>query len=275
MKFFKALLILLLSCGTVIHAQTEYAGTIKDKASGEALPYVNIGVVNKNMGTVSDVNGHFTLPLTTALNAETIRISMVGYEPQTFTVSDFIAKVTENPVLLLERSMSALKEVVVRNKNLQTGTLGNIPGKKTESAGFEKNILGNEMGVTIKLKRKPAYIKAFHAVIDFNRYRELKFRLNFYDLKDGLPNNSLLSENIIVTTDIRRGLLNVDLTDYNIWAEGDFFVSIELIEEMGESGLHFLADYKGTPVITRAASQGKWNTRNDKLSFGFWVTAAF
>ncbi|AWI25128.1 carboxypeptidase-like regulatory domain-containing protein [Flavobacterium pallidum] len=275
MRFFKSMFFLLLFAGNIAHAQTDYAGAIKDRTSGEPLPYVNIGVVNKNIGTVSDVNGHFTLTLSPGLDAEMVKVSMVGYEPQTIRVSDFISKINKNPVIQLERSVSTLKEVVVKNKKLQTNTLGNIPGKKTESAGFEKNILGNEMGVTIKLKRKPTYIKAFHAIIDFNRYRELKFRLNFYDIKDGLPNNSILSENIIVDTEIKKGQLDVDLTDYNIWAEGDFFVSIELIEEMGESGLHFLADYKGTPVITRAASQGKWNTRNDKLSFGFWVTAAY
>jgi carboxypeptidase-like protein len=268
-----SLLILMLFTG-ITNAQ-QVSGTIRDQQSKEPIAYVNIGVVNKNTGTVSDVDGHFTIALTQALDSETIKISMVGYTPQTMKVSDFVSKMGGNPEILLERNVSGLKEVVVKRKKLQTGTLGNIPAKKTESAGFEKNILGNEMGVVIKLKRKPAYIKAFHAMVDFNRYRELKFRLNFYDVKDGLPNNSILSENIIVTSEIKRGQLDVDLTDYNLWAEGDFFVSIELIEEMGEGGLHFLADYKGTPVITRAASQGKWNTRNDGLSFGFWVTAAY
>lgn len=275
MKFFNVVFFLLLLAGKTMYAQTAYTGTIKDKSSGEVLPYVNIGVVNKNNGTVSDSNGRFTITLTEAMDTETIKISMVGYTARTMKVSDFISGMKDNPVIVLEPNVSSLKEVVVKNKKLQPGTLGNIPGKKPESAGFEKNILGNEMGVTIKLKRKPTYIKSFHAIVDYNRYREFKFRLNFYDLKDGLPNNSLLDENIIITTEIRKGQLDVDLRDYNIWAEGDFFVSIELIEEMGEGGLHFLADYKGTPVITRAASQGKWNTRNDGLSFGFWVTAAY
>ncbi len=275
MKSFYTLVFLLLLAGKNFYAQTAYTGTIKDKSSGEVLAYVNIGVVNKNNGTVSDGNGHFTITLTEAMYTETIKFSMVGYTARTMKVADFISGIKDNPVVLLEPNVSSLKEVVVKNKKLQPGKLGNIPGKKPESAGFEKNILGNEMGVTIKLKRKPTYIRSFHAIIDYNRYREFKFRLNFYDLKDGLPNNSLLDENIIITTEIRKGQLDVDLRDYNIWAEGDFFVSIELIEEMGEGGLHFLADYKGTPVITRAASQGKWNTRNDGLSFGFWVTAAY
>lgn len=65
--------------------------------------------------------------------------------------------------------------------------------------------------------------------------------------------------------------MTVDLRDYNIMVNGDFFISLEWIEELGEGGLHFKADYTGNPVITRAASQGKWNKQED-ISFGFTVS---
>ncbi|WP_298149770.1 carboxypeptidase-like regulatory domain-containing protein [Flavobacterium sp.] len=270
------IVLFLLLCSAFNYAQTTFSGTVKDKTSGEALAYVNIGIVNKNVGTVTDANGKFTLAIDSSFDGETIRISMVGYKALVFPAADFKKKITTDPLLFLERSTSNLKEVVIKKKKMTTGILGNVPARKTESAGFVNNVLGNEIGVPIKLKKKPTYLKSFHAMIDFNRYRELKFRLNFYDLKDGLPNNSLLSENIIVTSTLKKGQLDVDLTPYNIWAEGDFFVSIELIEGLGEGGLHFIADYKGTPVITRAASQGKWNADPaDGLSFAFWVTAAY
>lgn len=266
-------LIVLSNC-TVIAQNVVYEGIIKDKNTKENLAYVNIGIVNKNTGTVSDVKGKFQLQLDNKLDAETMKLSMIGYKSLSFKVIDFKKAVIENPIIYLEKNVSELKEIVIKNKNLQTGILGNVLDKKTVSAGFVNNVLGNEIGIIVKLKSKPTFIEAFRAIVDYNKYKELKFRLNFYDLKKGLPNNTILQDNIIVTSTIKKGELIIDLNDYNIMVNEDFFVSIELIEGLGEGGLHFLADYSGSPIITRATSQGKWN-KVDELSFGFTLIAKY
>jgi hypothetical protein len=266
--------LIVFSNSTVIAQNVVYEGIIKDKNTKENLAYVNIGIVNKNTGTVSDVKGKFQLLLDNKNDAETMKLSMIGYKSLSFKVIDFKKIVTENPIIYLEKSVSELKEIVIKNKNLQTGILGNVLDKKTVSAGFVNNVLGNEIGIIVKLKSKPTFIEAFHAIVDYNKYKELKFRLNFYDLKKGLPNNTILQDNIIVTSTIKKGELIIDLNDYNIMVNEDFFVSIELIEGLGEGGLHFLADYSGSPIITRATSQGKWNKVED-LSFGFTLIAKY
>lgn len=266
-------LIVLSNC-TVIAQNVVYEGIIKDKNTKENLAYVNIGIVNKNTGTVSDVKGKFQLQLDNKLDAETMKLSMIGYKSLSFKVIDFKKAVIENPIIYLEKNVSELKEIVIKNKNLQTGILGNVLDKKTVSAGFVNNVLGNEIGIIVKLKSKPTFIEAFRAIVDYNKYKELKFRLNFYDLKKGLPNNTILQDNIIITSTIKKGELIIDLNEYNIMVNEDFFVSIELIEGLGEGGLHFLADYSGSPIITRATSQGKWNKVED-LSFGFTLIAKY
>jgi len=275
MKKILLVLSLLLSAGYSLYAQSKvYDGVLRDKDSNERLAYVNIGVLNKNLGTVSDANGKFQLVLDGTFDAEVLKISMIGYKSISFKVADFKKRILENQVLLLERDISELKEIVIRNKKLTTVILGNELGKKTVSAGFVNNLLGNEIGIIIKTKKNPTFIEAFHAVVDYNHYNEMKFRINFYDLKDGLPNNTLLHENIIAKSMMKKGKLTIDLSEYTIIVDGDFFVSIELIEGLGEGGLHFLADYSGTPVITRSASQGKWNKQDD-ISFSFTVTAKY
>lgn len=275
MKKIFFLLFLIAATNNILAQSITYAGIIKDKDSKEDIAYVNIGVLNKNIGTVSDVNGKFEISLDNKFDSETLKISIIGYKSQSIKVADFKKKMTENATIFLEKNIAELKEVVVRNRNLQTGILGNTIEKKSVSAGFVNNVLGNEIGITVKIKNKPTFIEAFNAIVDYNNYKELKFRLNFYDLKKGLPNNNILQENIIVTSTIKKGKLTVDLSDYNIVVTDDFFVSIELIEGLGEGGLHFLADYTGSAVITRAVSQGKWNKVNDDLSFGFTVTAKY
>jgi hypothetical protein len=271
----KAILVVLvfikISCFGQIKTQE---GFLKDIETNQPLAYVNVGVVGKNIGTVSDVNGKFQLVLDNQLDNEILKISMIGYVNQSFKVKDFKDIITKNNIIYLEKSIASLKEVVIKNKKLKTRILGNILDKKTVSAGFVNNILGNEIGIIIKIKKKPTFIESFNAMVDYNNYGNFKFRINFYALKDGLPDNSILQENIIANSSIKKGKLSIDLSEYNIVVEQDIFVSIELIEGLGEGGLHFLADYSGAPIITRAASQGKWNKIED-LSFGFNLTCKY
>ncbi len=256
----------------VLNAQNKiFNGFVKDAASQAEIGYVNIGIVNKNNGTVTATNGSFSMNLDNIDDVETIKISSIGYQPIVFDVSTFKKICAENNIFYLKKNTMELKEVVIKNKKLQTATLGNFLGKKTVSAGFVNNVLGNEIGIVVKIKHKPTFIEAFHAVVDYNKFGAFKFRINVYNLKKGLPNENILTENIIASTEIKKGVLTVNLSDYNLVVNENFFISMELIEQMGEGGLHFLANYNGTPIITRSASQGKWNKQDD-LSFGFSVT---
>ena len=200
-----------------------YNGFLKDIENNQPLAYVNIGIIDKNLGTVSDANGQFDLNLDDKFDSEILKISMIGFKTQTFKVRDFKEKILKDNVIYLEKSVATLKEVVIKNKKLTTKILGNILDKKTVSAGFVNNILGNEIGIIVKIKKKPTFIESFSAIVDYNNYGNFKFRINFYDLKNGLPNNSILQENIIANSTIKKGKLTIDLSDYNITVSQDFF----------------------------------------------------
>ena len=43
----------------LLHSQELYQGNITDHKTGMPLSYVNIGVVGKDIGTVSDMDGNF------------------------------------------------------------------------------------------------------------------------------------------------------------------------------------------------------------------------
>lgn len=273
MKIIYSMLIIGLLCYN-LQAQKTLKGVIKDGATTENLAYVNIGIVNQNVGTVSDKNGNFSLSISDNIAGEMLKISSIGYQTIIIKVSDFEAQIAKNNIVYLEKSVAILNEIVIKNKNLKTRVLGNVLERKTVSAGFANNVLGNEIGIIIKIKKKPTFIESFNAIVDYNKYKVFKFRINFYSVKNGLPNATLLQENIIVSSIVKNGLMTIDLNDYNIVMYEDFFVSIELIEQMGEGGLHFLADYQGIPIITRAASQGRWN-KQKKLSFGFNLTTKY
>lgn len=63
-------------------------GTVEDAASGEPLPYVNIGVWNKNIGTISHDDGSFQIDVSNATEDDSLTFSMMGYETKQIGISE-------------------------------------------------------------------------------------------------------------------------------------------------------------------------------------------
>lgn len=240
--------------------QLDLVGQVIDADTEEPLPYVNIGLVNQNIGTVTDEAGYFELEVPGNGFADaTLRFSMIGFEPQDFTLQEYRdQKILTIP---LKEKATALEEVVLTTKKnkYQTKILGNKTTSQLIYAAFTTNKLGNEMGFLVRGRKNPMILKKFNVSLVENDYGPIRFRLNFYDLKDGLPNETLLNENIIVETDIQSGIVSKDLTPYEIVIDQDFFVAIEWIEDLGPGKLFFSGGFFGSPLIAREVSQGTWS----------------
>src|ERR1700712_2947038 len=81
--FLIAISILLIQCA---YGQL-LTGTVKDNKNKQRLPFVNVGIVSKGIGTVTDTTGAFKLNLNNN-DSDSLRISMIGYYPQSFLVAD-------------------------------------------------------------------------------------------------------------------------------------------------------------------------------------------
>jgi len=258
--------LLLLSCCILslflslpIGAQTFVIGQVIDAATKEPLPYVNIGLLNKNIGTVSDETGYFELEVNTEQNSrDTLRFSMIGFETKSYTLNDFINQ-NEIEVYLTEKS-TALDEVILssKRKNYQTKILGNKTTSKALYAAFTSNKLGNEMGFIVRARKHPMILKKFNISLVENDYGPIKFRLNIYDVLNGLPNKTLLKDNIFIETEESSGIVSLDLTPYEIILDQDFFIAIEWIEDLGPGKLYFSGGFFGAPLFAREVSQGTW-----------------
>lgn len=242
-----------------IGAQTFVIGQVIDAATKEPLPYVNIGLLNKNIGTVSDETGYFELEVNTEQNSrDTLRFSMIGFETKSYTLNDFINQ-NEIEVYLAEKS-TALDEVILssKRKNYQTKILGNKTTSKALYAAFTSNKLGNEMGFIVRARKHPMILKKFNISLVENDYGPIKFRLNIYDVLNGLPNKTLLKDNIFIETEESSGIVSLDLTPYEIILDQDFFIAIEWIEDLGPGKLYFSGGFFGAPLFAREVSQGTW-----------------
>ena len=91
-----------LLCSTVMVAQNKVSGTVQD-ATGEPLIGVSILEVGTNNGTVTDIDGKFSL---TVNRGAKISFSYVGYTPQTLAA-------TNSMTVVMQEDSKLLNEVVV------------------------------------------------------------------------------------------------------------------------------------------------------------------
>ena len=252
-------------------------GKVLDAENRQPLPFVNIGVLNKNLGTVSNEYGTFLLELNPEFLLDTLRFSMIGFGRKDFIVQDYLEQEKAENIILLKEEVLLLEEVTVvrkKNKKYKRKILGNKTESKTLVGGFTSNDLGNEIGFICRIRKTPTFVEAFNLSIAKNTYGSVRFRLNFYSLKQGVPNQNLLDETIMILTDIESGNVSLDLKPYDIVMEDDFLVSIEWIEDLGSGELLFSAGFFGSNLYARATSQGTW-TQMGVAAYGMNVEVIY
>jgi hypothetical protein len=250
--------------------------------SGLPIPYANIGIINKNIGTVSNAKGWLTIELDNEFNNDSLRISCIGYESRTYLIHNFknIFRNTEQVTIELNPKIYQLEGIIVKPIDLETYTLGNFcePDSPYGNSFSSKN-LGAEIGVMIKLPEDvdKAYLKELRFYVGEFTYDYFTVRLNVYNIKDGLPDKNILNEQIFIDIN-STGEYIIDLKRKNIATTGDFFVFLEYfkIPDQHEGKLIFCAVhnpdiYKGNGYY-RLTSHGKWNREyGDNLGFSVKV----
>ncbi|SDL05142.1 TonB-linked outer membrane protein, SusC/RagA family [Catalinimonas alkaloidigena] len=150
MKHF--LLIATLLCAFVtqeVWAQTRTLSGVVRSASDEGeLPGVNVSVKGSTVGTITDVNGAYTL--TVPNNAETLVFSFVGFQSQEVAIgSRSVVDVS------LKEDVQALSEVVItgygeRSKNEFTGAVSTLGADRIQNKPFatvDQALQGNVAGL--------------------------------------------------------------------------------------------------------------------------------
>lgn len=257
----------------VLNAQYILQGRIIDALTKEPLPFVNVGVLKKELGTVSNEDGFFFLEVPDVFAKETLRFSMIGFDQRDFQVADLEAILLSNNTLVLAEQTTFLEEVVLTaEKKWDTRVSGNATTSKLLITGFTSNQLGNEIALFVKVKKTPAYIEGIQFSVVENIYPEVRFRVNVYSSEYRFPDENILKENIFVTLEQSEGIISVDLKEYDILVDDDVFISLEWIDEdLGSEGLWFSAGVFGKSIYARSTSQAEWKKQRG-LSLGMSVT---
>jgi hypothetical protein len=210
------------------------SGRVQDAKTKEKLEYVNIGILNKAKGTVSDKKGSFEFKITESNKNDTLRISMIGYKSTTLLVKNLLNK--NKIVINLEEEISELDEIVITAKTWKTKVLGNKTKSTFIGHVFYYEQLGKEMGIRMNAGRKPKIVESFNFHISYNRFSaKAIFRLNMYKIENGKPTVNIMKNNILIAVDPKQtGMISTDLRDYDIVLTEDVIATLEWVDTDGK-----------------------------------------
>lgn len=249
--------ILLMICGYLYLG----ARTVISETTGEPIIYASVGIVNRNLGTVTDSLGNFSLTVPAEYFNDSLRISCVGYTTRTFRCQDF-SNIPDT--IKLDDNIIALQEVVVKPQKIKHMTAG----RKGSSGFVYINVegykaAGQGLATPLKVKER-AWLKelGFTVVVNSETLSRMKFRINIYRKED----DAYTLENIkpLYFDYDKNALIDGKFTytfDEEISLErGEYYIELEFLENFENK--YFIMKTKPLTGKTRYryASQSAWET---------------
>lgn len=266
MKYLISLLLIQFSITSNFAQDFDIKGVVSDSIENP-IEYASIGVLNKSLGTVSNLNGQFSLNLSDKNINDTLKISSLGFKSEEIIIS----KIDKNKSLniKLKTLYEPLNEVVLTSKKLKTYTDGKSRTNTKHQTIFANpdlpNInLGTEIGRMFKLGNDDAsQLSNFKFFIKDNNFDFVKFRINIYTINDDKrPNKKLNISNIFTSaSDKYVGWIEVDLSQFDLIVKEDIIVTVEWIEHSEKGNLlnlPIIIPSFGSTHYYKFGSQNSW-----------------
>ncbi len=223
MRFWLALLLLLTTFSASAQT-TRLRGRVLDAATHRAVPFASVGVPGRPFGTVADSAGQFGFALPdSAARMTQVLVSCVGYQTAEVTAGALTAEAP--PVIRLRPAAVPLAAVMVRPGTTRIRSTGRTDSSSFMTArlytepGAGQDELAKEQGTVLTLPTD-CHLRTINLHVAFNRFRAVTFRLNLYSVRNGLPDQPLLTQDIRFVVTQPRGWVSVDLAPYHLYFQG-------------------------------------------------------
>lgn len=233
-------------------------GIVLCKESQDPIRYANIGIENKNIGTVSNDSGRFVMEVGSNSFNDSLLISCIGYENFYIKISEF--DTDSEKVLLLTSVKYNLKEVVIKPRKIKPKLFGISTKSKKIHAGFKQNNLGYECGVLMS-SNKVAHLKKVKINIASCSYDTIFYRVNVYKQQNKSSFKNILREPIYVVlpNSQLKDEIEINMIPYNVVVKGNFLITLEYIKKLGNGHLDFCAKLFSKSYY-RKTSQANWES---------------
>lgn len=213
------------------HAQ-KISGKILDE-NNNPISEARIGIENKEIGGVTDSNGHYTIDLTNIDKTETFKVIANEYEPFKVSIAEFIK--SKNYNIILKKKIIQLESVVINSKKYVHKNFGTTNSTKPYGT-FDSNDQNDEMAIKIKNKKK-LKIKSINInIVEYKIEKNATFIFDIKGDKNGFPDDeqSLINEPLKLTvteSDLKNKKVSFNINDKNIWTDKDFYVTVRVAED--------------------------------------------
>lgn len=263
----KQLILFTFLCSFIVFSQEKTIKGIVTDSLKNPIQYVNVGVLNKPLGTLTNASGEFILNVDSSMNLDTLKISCLGYKSKEMKVESLINNKSEIQISLANY-IEKLDEVVITSGKLKMYNEGKEKTKTSASVifanpNYANQNLGSEIGRKFSLgTKKPSILTHFKFFIRENNFELVKFRINIYSINNNRPVKKLFGSNIIVDVNNKgKGWVNVDLTKYDIKTQEDIIVTVEWLEGSKDGSrlnLPIIIPSLGSTHYYKFGSQAKW-----------------
>lgn len=231
------LLISLLS--SLAYGQKTIVGKVLNKTTHQPIPFANIGIVNSNVGTISNMDGSFSILIPQRISRDSLIFTSLGFFKQGLAVSSLESK-KEYTVYLNERA-TLLQSVLITGKKLKGKDI-EVGNRSYYAGNYEPDTTYAGRAVALLIDGKnlpqgisfPVYVKKAKLLILNNNLHSFRFRvrLNKYDSLTGKPGEDLLEQSIVDESFIKSGWVDFDLSKLYFKAKGPFFVTFEQLADL-------------------------------------------
>jgi len=241
--------------------------------TNEGIPYVNIKVKGKTLGTSADIDGNFSL--SGLSDDDELIFSAVGYSSITIQASMITDKVALQPHVM------SLAEVSIEKKRIHRELIVGGVHKKLPSGygcGKSPRIAARLFKPDTAYQRTPL-IKTVK-VLTRSSIKEAKFNIRLYKVnEDGEPGEYLCHENIIGTARRGKHVTEVDVSELSLtFPQEGLFVAFEwlMIEENQREYSYTTNESreKQRGVTTYPSIGADWVDSNDLTRLngsGYWM----
>jgi hypothetical protein len=187
---------------------SQIKGVVKDSLTGNPIPFVNIWVENENIGTTSEDDGTFEIK--TSEKSKNLIFSTIGFVTKRYAIDNL-------STIVLKPTVYQLEDVVIfKLKNTKQIEIGDskkrfyLPEPQNSPWILARKINFDESNSDARfLKTLIYYTKS--------ELDSAKFRVRVFSVsKKDLPDEDLLSKEIIVQVKKGRHKTEVDMSTYKI-----------------------------------------------------------
>lgn len=206
-------------------------GIIKSNSTGEPVRFVNIALVDANIGTTSDYDGYFELEINDSQLKSTLHLSCINYRNTLVEISKLDTRQVN--IIAMEALTYDIPEVVVTSHAKKKAE---ITVNKLKKSGIKGYLASNNIPriyaryfsfkTDYEQYSKITTLNMFFQSFQVNNKSKVRIRLFSCNTETNTPGNDLIQDDFIVI--VKKGMNKIDISKFNVHIPPDgIFVGVE------------------------------------------------